>query len=373
MSCFVISCGGTGGHLSPGIALAERLTERGHRCCLIISRKSVDVHLVKKYPDLMFVKCPGIFFSWTPFRLIKFFFQQISAFIFAMKLLYKLRPDVIIGFGGFITGGVTLAGYCMLCPIVFHEANRVPGKATRYLSAFARRIYLPEGVFLRGIHPKPVRHTGCPVRREIYRMDKKEARKALGIDVNGKLLLVLGGSQGASVLNNWAIETFKDLAKEGINVFCLTGLGKGVSEVIECSSIHGSQKAYFRPFSDQMAEVLSSADLAISRAGAGSIAELIRTRLPAILIPYPYAADNHQWVNAHFFERQGCGILFLQKDLLRLQDEVVELIFNDWMLKELARNLKRLDHYDCLDFIVQDLETLAVENRPILDEPPKPL
>jgi UDP-N-acetylglucosamine--N-acetylmuramyl-(pentapeptide) pyrophosphoryl-undecaprenol N-acetylglucosamine transferase len=364
MSSFAISCGGTGGHLSPGIALAERLTERGHRCRLLISQKDVDSRLIQKYPKLEFVRAPGAGFGMGLLALLRFGATQLASFFFSLNYLRRTRPDVIVGFGGFLTAGISLAGYLMGIPLVLHEANRRPGRAVRMLSGFARRIYLPPGVRLRGLPPQALRHCGFPVRQEIHREAKAEARARLGLPAEGVVLLVLGGSQGATAFNEWVTKNFPALAARGVNVVCVTGLGKHDDEVVECAGPGGRKMvARFLSFCDDMATLLSSADLAVSRAGAGSLAEFVRCRLPAVLVPYPFAADNHQWENARCFERQGGGLVLDAKDIDRLLSEVLELIFNEFLLDSFCRNLERMERSNSLDVLLHDLEELAVEGR----------
>ncbi|WOO43553.1 UDP-N-acetylglucosamine--N-acetylmuramyl-(pentapeptide) pyrophosphoryl-undecaprenol N-acetylglucosamine transferase [Rubellicoccus peritrichatus] len=366
MSGFVISCGGTGGHLSPGIALAESLNAAGHESHLLISRKDVDSRLVSGYPQLDFIRSPGSGFSWKPIQFIKFNVQQLRALVFAVRLLSEKKPDAVIGFGGFLTVGVVFAGFVKGCPVILHEANRKPGRAIRLMSGFARRIYLPSGVSLRSLPPKTVRHLGYPVRKEIRPLSRDEARKRLGIDITGKLLLVLGGSQGALALNRWVKENFEKLADQGISVLCVTGLMKESRGQLERVSQDGhTAKAYFMPFTNQMAEVLSSADLVVSRAGAGSIAEFMRCRLPSILVPYPHATDNHQSANAQFVEQQGGAVVVAQEKLPQLIDEVTETIFNDFLLNELRSNLQRMDRDNSADYIVSDLESILAEAKEV--------
>ena len=120
-----------------------------------------------------------------------------------------------------------------------------------------------------------------------------------------------------------------------------------------------STKAYFRSFCDDMASLLSAGDLVISRAGAGSVAEFVRCRLPAILVPYPYSADDHQLANAFFLEQQGGCIVVLQEQMARLLDETLELIFNDWLLNSFRRNLERLDRNNSTQAFIRDLEEIA--------------
>lgn len=364
MSTFVISCGGTGGHLAPGIALAEGLNARGHTTHLIISNKDVDSLLVTAYPDLKFVRSPGAGFSWKPLAFIKFNWQQLRALLFAFKLLSEKKPDAVIGFGGFLSVGVVIAGFMKGCPVVLHEANRKPGRAIRLLSGLARRIYLPDGVKLRNLPPQTVRHTGYPVRRGIRPLSREVARRRLGIEVTGKLLLVLGGSQGALALNRWVKESFPKLGEEGISVLCVTGLIKESRGQLEHRAKDGqTAKAIFMPFTTKMAEILSCADLAVSRAGAGSIAEFTRCRLPAILVPYPYATDDHQTVNARFLEQQGGGLVVPQASISTLAAEVIDTIFNDWLLGMLRTNLGRLDRNNEISLMVDDLEKVVVESK----------
>ncbi len=360
MSNYLIACGGTGGHLAPGIALAEGLTEAGHKVYLIISRKDVDSRLVRSYPQLEFLRSPGCAFSWNPVGFVKFIWQLFRGFIFAVRVIRKTKPTAIIGFGGFLSVGVSLSGFLLRYPVVLHEANRRTGRAIRLLSGLAQRIYLPEGTRLKSLPPQTVRHSGYPVRQEIRRIPQDEARRRLGIEVSGKLLLVCGGSQGAVALNDWVSDNFEKLAAENISVYCLTGLNKGAQGKLEIKSADGQvARAYFEPFSDRMADVLSAADLVVSRAGAGSIAEFIRCQVPSILVPYPFAADDHQRANGHFLEQQGGAIVLEQDKLPELVNEVTEAIFNDWLLTKFRENLARLDRANPVASIVQDLEVLA--------------
>lgn len=363
MSLFLISCGGTGGHLAPGIALAEGLGEAGHEVCLIISNKDVDSRLVNSYPNLEFERSPGCGMSWKPLGFLRFQWQQTQAFLFALRLIRRRKPAAIVGFGGFLSVGVAVAGFLLGYPIVLHEANRRAGRAIRMLSGLAQRIYLPEGTQLKSLPPQTVRHTGYPVRKEMRRLPQDVARQKLGINVTGKLLLVFGGSQGAVALNKWVTDNFERLARENISIYCLTGLRNGSQGMVEHQLEDGQiARAYFEPFCDRMTEVLSAADLVVSRAGAGSIAEFIRCRVPSIIVPFPFAADDHQRANAHFFEQQGGTIVVEQDNIGTLADEVVDTIFNDWLLTKMRDNLARLDRINPVDMMIRDLESIAAQH-----------
>jgi UDP-N-acetylglucosamine--N-acetylmuramyl-(pentapeptide) pyrophosphoryl-undecaprenol N-acetylglucosamine transferase len=365
MSRFIISCGGTGGHLSPGISLAEGLQSRGHVTSLLISQKKVDARLSAKYPQLQFERMPGTGFSWHPWKLLKCGVSQSQALWFCWRLIRRTQPDMIIGFGGFTSAPVVVAAWLSGVPTALHESNRVPGLAIRTLGRLARRVYLPPGIRLNGIRAAVTRHVGLPVRSEIVRHSQTAARQALGLDPNQRLLVVLGGSQGAAALNEWARGRLDALAAEGIQLYVVTGLDKGREGVVELNTKSGTPtRAVFTPFSDRIAELMSAADLVVSRAGAGTLAELIRCETPAILVPYPQAADDHQRANAAYFERQGGGIVVSQTQVGQLQAEVLDIIFNDWLLRKFRGNLQRMDRANSLDLMLADLETIARGAKP---------
>ena len=360
MSKFLISCGGTGGHLAPGISLAEGLLARGHSATLLISQKKVDARLSEKYPQLRFARMPGTGFAWQPAQLARCIVSQFRAFRFCRALIRAESPDGIVGFGGFTSAPVVLAGRMAGLPVMLHESNRVPGLAIRTLGRLATRVYLPPGIRIDSVTATATRHAGLPVRREIVRIPAESARAALGFDPAQKLLVIFGGSQGASALNGWAREHLAALAAEGVQLCCVTGPGKGEPETLALKTKTGAAvRAMFIPFSDRVAELLSAADLVVSRAGAGTLAELVRCETPAILIPFPHAADDHQRANASFFERQGAGIVVEQTNLAGLRAEVFDLIFNDGLLRKFRGNLRRMDRENSLEVMLRDLEQLT--------------
>lgn len=360
MSKYLISCGGTGGHLSPGISLAEGLAARGHEAVLLVSQKKVDERLLEKYPHLRFERMPGTGFSLHPVQFLRCLVSQARGFLLCLRLVRAHRPDGLVGFGGFTSAPIVFAGKLLGVPVALHESNRVPGLAIRALGRFARRVYLPPGIRLPSVRPAATRHIGLPVRREVARQPPAAARAALGLDPNQKVLVILGGSQGSGALNDWVRAQLEALAAEGIQVYCVTGLGKGRDGVTVLKSKAGAPvRAEFVAFSDRIGELLSAADLVVSRAGAGTLAELIRSETPAILVPFPEAADDHQRANAAFFERQGGGIVVEQTRLAGLRAEVLDIIFNDWLLRQFRGNLQRMDRANSLELMLHDLEQLA--------------
>jgi UDP-N-acetylglucosamine--N-acetylmuramyl-(pentapeptide) pyrophosphoryl-undecaprenol N-acetylglucosamine transferase len=369
----IITCGGTGGHLAPGIALAEGLTARGHTVIVLISQKRVDARLIEKYPHFNFVPVPGTAFSWHPLDFLRFIVSQVRGFVFSLRAIRQMRPDIMVGFGGFTSVSAVIAGRMLRIPVALHEANRVPGRTVRLLGRLVQRVYLPQGVRLSSVRASATRHVSLPVRREISRQPRTAAQERLNLDPKQKVLVVFGGSQGASALNDWARSQLDRLAHAGVQVYCVTGLGKGRHEMLQLSTqSYAPIRAVFAPFCDDVADLLSAADLVVARAGAGTIAELIRCTTPAILVPYPHAASDHQRANAAFFEKQGGGLVVDQMFLSTLHAEVLDVIFNDWLLHKFRDNLALMDHAASFDLLLDDLTGLVAPSPVEKNSPANP-
>jgi len=363
MSNFIISCGGTGGHFSPGIAIGQALMRQGHKVVFIISQKKIDSILAEKYPEYKFYKAPGIAFSKSPIALAKFAFTQMRSLMFSIKLLTQENCDVAISFGGFNSLGLALAAKIRSIPVVLHEANHKVGNATRKLSYIANRVYIPSGVELRRRKNNLVKYAGYPVREEIQAIQKSQAKEFFGFKNHENVLLVFGGSQGSLPINNWVAENAQYLLNKKISILCIGGENsnnlQNMKVVDENSLEHNLINI---PFCNNMAEALSLCEVTIARAGAGSIAEIARCKVPSILIPYPYAADNHQLENAKYVERFGAAILVEQRNLDTLTKEIEDLFFNDSLKESIVKNLSIIDNLNDISKIVEDLTNIAQEN-----------
>ncbi len=357
MKHFLISCGGTGGHLAPGIALAEGLVARGHSATLLVSGKKIDARLAAKYPALKFATVSAAPLAGGAAGWARGGWALARGTVFCRQLVRRTHPAAVVAFGGFTAAPAALAGRLAGVPVALHEANRVPGRATRALARFAQRVYLPPGVTLPGVDDSVRRHAALPVRAEIMRLPRAEACARLGLDPAKKILAVLGGSQGASALNDWARRELVTLAAAGAQVCCVTGPGKAAP---------AGGSAVFIEFCDDMAALLSAADLVVSRAGAGTIAELARVGTPAILVPYPHAADNHQQANADWFAAGGGGLVLTQGNLASLGFRALDLLADDARLARCRAALRALDRPSALALMLDDLENL---HRP----PPSPV
>ena len=247
MSRVLLACGGTGGHIAPGIALAQRLTDDGHACVLVVSRKSVDARMTADYQQFTFVAGRGRGFGPGWINRLLFLPALVASIGSSLRLLRGFRPDVLVCFGGFMSVGPALACWLRRIPVIVHESNRRPGKAVRLIARFARALHLPAGVRLEGIPLKRQHDSGFPVRKEIRPSAREVARKTLGFPTTGKLLLVAGGSQGSRALTKWVESQLAEISGRGLHVLCLTGPGGRGGEVRTGSSV-----VRFLPFCNQM-------------------------------------------------------------------------------------------------------------------------
>ncbi len=359
MSRVLLVCGGTGGHLAPGIALAQRLTAEGEECLLVVSEKVVDAQMMANYPRLKFTTGKGR--GWGPGlgKKLLFFPALLAAVGAAWRLIGKFNPDVIVCFGGFMSLGPAMAGWLRGRPVVVHEANRKPGKAIRLIARFARSVHLPSGVRLPGLNLAVQRDSGYPVRQEVRPSARDVARRTLGFPATGRLLLVAGGSQGAHALTRWVEATASVFAQHEIHVLCLTG-PQGRSEELR----QGGYILKFIPFSHQMGQVYSATDLAVTRAGAGTLAELASCRTPAILVPYPLAAEDHQTANASYVAQTGAAVLLPERDLEQLTALVLNRIHDNTSLANMRDALALLDAQNRWEDLAIETLTLARGTRP---------
>jgi len=355
-----IVCGGTGGHLSPGIATAQRLREAGIAVKLVVSEKEVDGRLLQAYPDIPFLRASGAPFAMRPRQLWTFLRKNLRGVLHAYRELRSEEPVVVIAFGGFLTVGYAAVAWFLHIPVVLHEANRIPGRSIRLLSGLADRVILPEGVVIKGMERRRMDHIGMPLRTEVRHIRKEVIREKMGIPLSAKVLVVAGGSQGAESLNQWVERYQKILAADGIWTLLVAGPGKAkLPDVCHFTSDNGEPvKALTWAFHPAMHELLSCADVVISRAGAGTIAELIACLTPSILIPYPYSADGHQQANARYLERRGGAVLVDQEKLGNLYREVLDLIYNDWLQGKMRLNLRRLNDTEAAAEVVRLIRQL---------------
>ncbi len=340
----IITGGGTGGHLFPGIALAQAMmkTYPGCEVLFIGTERKVDkTALADLGFATMTIKSQGIKGKSLAAKIMALV-QQPSALMAAGRIIRRFRPDLVFGVGGYVTGPVILAARMQGITTCIHEQNSIPGLANRLLGRIAHRIFvsLPgsEKYFPAG---KTIL-SGNPVRSSILnaagRAGEKQYREPL-------TLLILGGSQGAHRLNILVLEAAEK---------CLQGRTP-VPNIIHQTGEHDEShvrekygalgiKARVQAFFTDMAEIYSQADLVVSRAGATTLAELTVFHKPVILVPFPFAADNHQEINGRYLVEAGGGLMFKQSELdgEKLGREIKRLLADPEHLEVMAANSGRI-------------------------------
>ena len=308
----VLSGGGTAGHINPALALAGELGERGWDVRFAGTPGGVEARLVPA-AGVPFTAFEASGFNRKhPASLVKGVGKIAASTTKAVRWFKEIRPDVVVGFGGYVSIPVARAAEKMGIPVVLHEQNSVMGMANKYLARKAAAVCLtydhsardvPDGV--------PVHITGNPVRRSVIEADRAVGRAMLGLSDDDFMLLVFGGSLGARHINN-AVAALKDelLARPRLRIVHITG-PKELDAVREALALTDEEQARWTlmGYQDRMGETLAAADAIVSRAGATSLAEISARAIPALLVPYPYAAEDHQTTNARAYVNAGAAFM----------------------------------------------------------------
>jgi len=307
-----IACGGTGGHLFPGIAVGEKLLQRGCEILLLVSEKEIDQQAIKSAQGMRIASLPAVGLQAGQFG--RFLTGFAKSFIAVRRIFSKRPPRSVIGMGGFACAPPIIAGKLFRAHTFLHESNSVPGKANRWLAPLVDQVFVGFPQAANRMQNRQVLVTGTPLRPQFEPTDPEPCRLALGLDPNRPVLLVMGGSQGASAINGLVFEALPELKRATPQLQFLHLAGPNDEEKARAQYAAQNLKAVVRTFLTEMELALGAATIAVSRAGASSLAELAAMQVPAILIPYPTAADNHQFYNAHAFASAGAAIRLEQAE-----------------------------------------------------------
>jgi len=325
----IIACGGTGGHLFPGLAVAETLHERGHEVLLFVSEKEIDATALQAHPEFRSEKLPSIGMPSMVVSpaFLSFLKRFWESYRHCRSVYRKYRPSVVLGMGGFTSTAPILAARLAGLPSFIHESNSIAGRANRLAAKFATRVLLGFEDCRPYFSGSSCVVTGTPVRKNLgHPIPREEALKVFNLDPSRTTLLVTGGSQGASGINQLLFKTAPLLPTENLQIIHLTG--KNDDRLAAANYQRDHIPHYVAPFHHRMEEAYSAADLVVSRAGASSLSELAMFGLPSILIPYPYATDDHQKANAEIFVRAGAAELINEREI---QPEVFSSALSKWL------------------------------------------
>lgn len=335
----LIAASGTGGHLFPAIATAEQLADYSIEWLGVPDR--LETQLVPKSYPLHTVNIQGFQQSRIGLSMVLTFGRMIGATFQVRRWLKQGRFAGVLTTGGYIAAPAILAARSLGLPTILHESNALPGKVTRWLSPWCTRVALGFDAAAAYLPRARCITVGTPVRSQFRTASAESALADLAIPPEVPLVVVVGGSQGAVAVNQRVRKAAPAWLEAGIWIVHLTGSQDPDAETLS----HPHYRV--RPFYDHMAALLQRADLAVSRAGAGTLTELAITGTPSILIPYPYAAEDHQTYNASIFAAAGAATVYQQSELTaeQLQMLVLDVLKPDGVsshLKDMAIATKNL-------------------------------
>jgi len=358
----VIAGGGTGGHVFPGIAVAEAIESEAPDATVIFmgGSRSIEERVVTE-SGRAFVPVPSA--ALRRGRDVRNLALPVTVgvgYLRALTALARQRPDAAVGTGGFASVPPILAAWTLRVPVLLQEQNAYPGLATRFLSRVAREVHVSFDE-TRSYLPRARRVvvSGNPVRAGFRSVDKRAARAALGLSTDAPVLFCLGGSRGAHRINEAVIAAAGQLRKAGVELIAQTGADE--FDAVRAAAERSGLRAVVRSFFDNIAEAYAASDLVVSRAGATTIAELTLVGRPAILVPYPYAAEGHQMKNARSLERSGAALVVPDAELAGdvLAAEVDRLIRDPARLGAMADASRRLARPDAAVRVARAVLALA--------------
>ncbi len=318
----IVSGGGTGGHIYPAITIVRAIRERVPEAEFLYvgTKHGLESDIVPKEGlPFVTVELQG-FERHISLVNVKRAGMAMVGVGRAMRIVKRFRPDVAIGTGGYVCGPILMAASLLGIPTLIQEQNVVPGITNRLLSHFVTRIAAGVPEAMRHFPAKKVVCTGNPIRKDVVTAGREEGLEAFGLDGSRRIVLVSGGSRGARSINQAMIGVLKEAADHP-EVQFLHVTGKlDYDDVIRQLSeagvdLEACRHIQVRPYLYNMPQALAVADLAIFRAGAIGLAELMARGIPSILVPYPYAAENHQEHNARAVMAAGAAHMILNKDL----------------------------------------------------------
>ena len=344
----MVTGGGTGGHIYPALAIAQRVlkdypqgevlyigTEKGLEAKIVpqthIPFQTIDVEGLQRRFSLAGIKTG---------------YKAVAGILEALRIIKKFRPQLVIGTGGYVCGPVVLAARVLKIPTVIHEQNALPGITNRLLARFVNKILItfPQSANYFPNKAKVV-ITGLPIREEILKINREQGYDYFNLDPQKKTILITGGSRGAQKINQGIVSIYPKLAnRTDVQIIHITGqldydnVVKGIKDSGINLEICGN--IILKPYLDHMEYALAITDLYVARAGATFLAEVTAKGIPGILIPYPYAAENHQEYNAQALVDLKAAKMILDKNITGdiLYREIQEMIDNSETLVKMGNN-----------------------------------
>ncbi len=361
----LIAAGVTGGHIYPGIAIANEI-KRLHPDAVVefvgIQGCMEERIVPREGFGLNYIKSSG-FETYSLKLKIKAFFDTFTGVVDGMKIINRFKPDVVVGMGSFITANMVWAASLKRVPSVVHEQNEYPGRAIKAVANYTDTIavsFEDTRRYFSQKQQKKVVLTGNPVRKEFEAYTREIARKSLKIGEREKLILCLGGSLGAKSINLSVIGMARMLKEEKrVKIILISGTAQS-EQIMQSAQAEQLENMTVLAYSDEMPMLLNAADVVVCRGGATTLFENIMTATPGVYIPYPHAANDHQRKNIEYITSRGGGVMLddAQLNAESLYKAVTGIIFDEKRLKAMSENAKGAAPSDALSRLYNEIEKL---------------
>ncbi|MBW4828905.1 MAG: undecaprenyldiphospho-muramoylpentapeptide beta-N-acetylglucosaminyltransferase [Clostridiaceae bacterium] len=361
---FLITGGGTGGHIYPALAIANEIRDRYKDADILYvgTKKGMESELVPKEGfNFKTIRVKGFprKISKEMFKTIKELFLGLND---AKKIIKEFQPDIVIGTGGYVCGPVVYIASKKKIPTIIHEQNAFPGITNKILSRYVDKIALSFEESKKYFkYPNKISITGNPVRKSLFLVDKDSAYKKLNVDPAIPLILSFGGSGGQKKLNDSMFHVIKENANNSnIQILHITGkrFYEEFTKKLKEENIVIKENIKILPYFFDMPEGLNVANLVVTSAGAITISEITALGIPSIIIPKSYTAENHQVYNAKALEKKGASLVILEEDLTgeKLNSSIKKLLENEEELNMMSKNSKKLGKIEAVNEIVDIIE-----------------
>jgi UDP-N-acetylglucosamine--N-acetylmuramyl-(pentapeptide) pyrophosphoryl-undecaprenol N-acetylglucosamine transferase len=352
----IIAGGGTGGHLFPGLAVAEEFRNRDAQTEVIFvgTEFGIEARVVPRegYP-IRFLRAEGLV-GKSVFKKIRAMFKVLFSIVDSYRIIRTVSPDIVIGVGGYASGAIMLVAFLMSMPAMILEQNSMPGLTNKILGRFINTVCITYQESMSFFQNSKTFLTGNPVRMQVLKGSVESAYKLFSLEKGLFTVFAFGGSSGARSINMAMVDALNYMPDLRDKIQFLHQTGLNDYETTRDAYRKAGFKGTITPFIYQMGEAYAVADIVISRAGATTLAELTALGKPAILIPYPYAAGNHQELNARKLLEMGAAKMMLDRELKgeALAENIRELYMNETMRADMQRNSRAVGRPDACAKVV---------------------
>lgn len=367
----ILTGGITGGHIYPALAIGDKFKEMDPECEILYigNERGMENEIVPKHGfPLEIVPSKAVDRS-NIFKMAETLAVTGRGKSQTYRIMKKFRPDIVISTGSYVSVPVVLAAHKYGAKVFIHEQNAYPGMANRFLSQYAEKVFLgfeDAGKFFK--QNRKLQYSGNPVRKDFYGKDKKESRKLLGIPEDDFVIMTFGGSQGATAINDTAIELIRAYGDRP-NVTILFGTGKrfydDVQHNLEVMGLSGKSNVRVSPYIQDMANTLTATDVAISRSGALSVSEITMSGCPAIFVPSPNVTGDHQYYNAKAVVDNG-GAIIVREDgdtPNRIVNILKELLADPDIVRRMAECSLKCAPVNATDIVYEGIMDIWTKNK----------